>query len=392
MIKSISIRNYKSVSELDIELGRVNVFIGANGCGKSNILEAIALASAASTRKLDNEFLGSRGIRVPEHPRTMRSAFVEKAMDENIVVTISGESSESPSAKSEKSQVTLEFSLSNDNISPYSKWSDIGKISIGKMSDVGKSILKLMSDNATPIDLEEMTSTIRAIESYQAAAWGLADFIIYSPEHSALRTFDIEGQIQPLGVRGEGLFRLLTVMASQIDGTELSAINGEMRLLDWFDSFDIPENPLFTERNLLIHDRYLQSALESFTQRVANEGFLYLLFYFTLLISSETPKFFAVDNVDVSLNPRLCQELIRRINKLAVERDKQMILTTHSPSVLDGIDLRDDEQRLFVVFRNSEGHTRCRRIEHKEPVPDQEPVRLSEAFLRGYLGGLPKGF
>ena len=41
MIQEIRIKNFKSVQKLKLELGRVNVLIGANGCGKSNILEAI---------------------------------------------------------------------------------------------------------------------------------------------------------------------------------------------------------------------------------------------------------------------------------------------------------------------------------------------------------------
>lgn len=60
MIKEVRIKNYKSVKKLKLELGRVNVFIGANGCGKSNILEAIAFGAAAAADKLDNEFLSSR--------------------------------------------------------------------------------------------------------------------------------------------------------------------------------------------------------------------------------------------------------------------------------------------------------------------------------------------
>src|SRR5690606_23056286 len=44
------------------------------GCGKSNILEAIAFGAAANADKLDFEFLGSRGIRVP-NPQFMYSAF-----------------------------------------------------------------------------------------------------------------------------------------------------------------------------------------------------------------------------------------------------------------------------------------------------------------------------
>ncbi len=66
MIRKIRVVNYKSIPSLTLDLGRLTVLIGANGSGKSNILEAIALASAAAQNKLDNEFLVSRGIRVTE--------------------------------------------------------------------------------------------------------------------------------------------------------------------------------------------------------------------------------------------------------------------------------------------------------------------------------------
>src|SRR5882724_857921 len=74
MIRTVNIENYKSIPSLRLDLGRLTVLIGANGSGKSNLLEAIALASAAAQNKLDNEFLISRGIRVAE-TRFMRSAF-----------------------------------------------------------------------------------------------------------------------------------------------------------------------------------------------------------------------------------------------------------------------------------------------------------------------------
>ena len=74
MIKSIHIKNFKSVADLSLDLGTFNVLIGENGCGKSNILEAVAFGAAASADKLDFEFLGSRGIRVT-NPEFMYSAF-----------------------------------------------------------------------------------------------------------------------------------------------------------------------------------------------------------------------------------------------------------------------------------------------------------------------------
>ena len=57
MISELQISNYKSLHDLTLEVGRFNVFIGENGCGKSNLLEAIALVAAAASNKLDNEFL-----------------------------------------------------------------------------------------------------------------------------------------------------------------------------------------------------------------------------------------------------------------------------------------------------------------------------------------------
>lgn len=40
MIDRITVRNFKSLHEVDLSLGRMNLFIGANSSGKSNLLEA----------------------------------------------------------------------------------------------------------------------------------------------------------------------------------------------------------------------------------------------------------------------------------------------------------------------------------------------------------------
>lgn len=146
------------------------------------------------------------------------------------------------------------------------------------------------------------------------------------------------------------------------------------------------------ESRLQIKDRFLDPTLELFDQKSANEGFLFLLFYITLFVSEETPKFFAIDNIDASLNPKLCRELIKILTKLAKEHDKQVIFTTHNPAILDGLNLNDDDQRLLVVRRNVEGHTKAFRYTKPKLAKDERTVRMSEAFLRGYIGGLPNNF
>jgi predicted ATPase len=188
------------------------------------------------------------------------------------------------------------------------------------------------------------------------------------------------------------LFKLLTVLSSVSNLERLTEIKKQLTLLDWFDDFELASNSPLGQKNINIRDKFLDENLAYFTQKSANEGFLFLLFYFTLFISQETPSFFAIDNVDASLNPKLCSRLVKDLAVLSKKHDKQAILTTHNPAILDGLDLNDEEQRLYVVYRNKLGQTKVKRIQKSEPVEGQPPVRLSEAFLRGYLGGLPRNF
>jgi AAA15 family ATPase/GTPase len=43
-ITRVHIKNFKSIVDLSLDLAPINVFIGENGSGKSNILEAMAFA------------------------------------------------------------------------------------------------------------------------------------------------------------------------------------------------------------------------------------------------------------------------------------------------------------------------------------------------------------
>jgi predicted ATPase len=224
---------------------------------------------------------------------------------------------------------------------------------------------------------------------YQEMA--LPEFIVYSPEITALRTFEKEGQILPLGVRGEGLLKLLRVMANE-DPDAWTALRHNLELLDWLSEIDSDQSSALLEQSLRLRDRFVAESSPPFDQRSANEGFLYLLFFFALILSKATPRFFAIENIDTSLNPKACSELMRRLSQLIIERQKQVLLTTHNPSILDGLNLHDEKQRLFVVFRNKHGHTVARRVTPPRPVGDELPIRLSEAFVRGLLGGIPQNF
>ena len=381
MLKEVRIQNYKSIQKLKLELGRVTVLIGENGCGKSNILEAIALASAAADDKLDNEFLVSRGIRVTE-PQLMRSAFEKENSTKDIGIELSGNNAE------------IKFVLQNNN-QPYSKWrkreNNYYKTSENPV-DLEKAIRQQRQDSLLDYNIFLYNQNKHYVSTITNFKIPIQEFIIYSPENQALRTFEKEGQIQPLGINGEGLFKLLKVLSSDDKQEHLIQIKKKLQLIDWFQDFEASPNLSSIQNSLQIKDRYLDPDLAYFDQRSSNEGFLFLLFYCALFISDITPNFFAIDNIDASLNPRLCRRLMQELVELATKYDKQVIFTTHNPAVLDGLDLEDDEQRLLVISRNQLGYTKARRILGPKPLEGQEPVELSEAFLRGYIGGLPKNF
>lgn len=376
MIEKIHIQNFKSLYDVEITLGRVNLFIGENGSGKSNFLEALVFLSAGTSDKLDNEFLVSRGLRVPE-PALMKSAFEKDSKTRDIDISI-------VTNKQEK-----DFVFNYDATSDYPQW----KISFGHQTNQ-KVRLKFRGLTG-PQELPNLQKMFPVLEPLQDLIRFLdtnsfINFFIYSPENTALRTFEKEGQILPLGINGEGLLKLLKVVNNYEDKSYITTIIESLKLFNWFEDITIPAKETI-ENHVIIKDKYLYREID---QRSANEGFLFILFYITLIVAKETPKAFAIDNIDASLNPKLCTKLMTIIADLAQKYDKQIFLTTHNPAILDGINLNDEEQKLFVVSRNKSGHTRIKEITAKDKPKssNDEPLHLSEAFMRGYLGGLPKGF
>lgn len=392
MIQQITIKNFKSIDQLKLPLGRVTVLIGENGCGKTNILEAISLSSAAASDKLDHEFLASRGIRITE-PQFMRSAFNSDYLNKDSD-DLNQEIETSFQFKNDK---IITYNLQHDG-KPYSSWvSKISGISeeISEIERINRLFYQDFEWQGIFSGLSEADHVQQTVKRYiieNPDNLTLKNFLIFSPENSSLRVFKEADQIQPLGIHGEGLFELLTVLSSDKNQDKIKEIKQKMQLIDWFEDFKIPDELSPNEKTIKIADRYFSGKQKYLDQNSSNEGFLFLLFYFCLFISDNTPKFFAVDNIDVSLNPRLGRRLVQELVQLAKKYERQVIFTTHNPAILDGLDLEDDEQRLFVISRNQLGYTKARRILSPKPLEGQEPVRLSEAFLRGYIGGLPKNF
>lgn len=396
MISNLSIKNFKSIVDVGLPLGRFNLLIGANGCGKSNILEGIALGAAAGLNKLDYEYFANRGIRVVDS-KMMMPAFEDIKNEEEIEITILN-------SKHQKTQYFIHY---NEELKPP-KWEDdsmnlsqffsITKANLPKEEKDINNLQKLINqiDNLQKERGDEILLSVRLRKKGNEINIipdndDLNKFLIYSLEETKLRKADDSNRTYPLGRHGEGLFAYLKELAQRPNAMNIfNEIKDNLKVLDWFDDMQVPSGQLSSEFNLKLKDSYLAEALNVFDQRSTNEGFLYLLFYFTLVISDETPRFFAIENIDTAFNPKLCREVIKRLVALAKKHDKQIIATTHNPAILDGLDLRDDEQRLMVVQRSIDGYTKVRTLKKEEVV--NSDWSLSQLWLRGFIGGLPNNF
>lgn len=404
MIKNIHIKNFKSVVDLNLELGQFNVFVGENGCGKSNILEAIAMGAASNADKLDYGSLARIGIRTTQ-PEFMFSAYENGRKKKTTQIDFTDDKGE-----------TFPVNLVNDTTGPH-KWINLNKdVAYKEIDKIANSIynendktLEQSTQNERELNwivtIKEIFKEISGDDSFKFITSSLfqsitdrlfknnyiSEFVIYNPEQSALRDFRETTQILPLGIKGEGLFQELKKISldkKKSSQVQISEIKELLAILDWFEDFDVPGNLLSNEFTLKIKDKYLHKNLDFFDQRSTNEGFLFLLFYFTLFVSKDTPPFFAIDNIEASFNPKLCTRVIQTLTELAKKKKKQVIATTHNPAILDGLDLKDDNQRLFVVSRNMAGHTLVRRIEYNP----ERTLRLSDIWTKGLIGGLPDNF
>lgn len=129
-------------------------------------------------------------------------------------------------------------------------------------------------------------------------------------------------------------------------------------------------------------DPEIQSWLNTLGLRsVGGEGVRFLASVYATIRNAEEDCII-LDNFNPPLDPRLCAKLMVDMVETARKYNKQIVVATHNPALLDGLDLKSSDQRLFVM--------RDRQL--KRIHAPMEPVRLSEAFIWGHLGGLSSGF
>jgi AAA15 family ATPase/GTPase len=394
LIKTIDINSYKSIVNDKIELGRFNVFIGVNGCGKTNILEALATVSAERGNDLSFDGLYSRGVRIAR-PDLILSSFIDSSQKSSIDISLSLENNNN-------NKEEYKCSLSPANLNDiYTKWINLAEeefypnILLDYFSQIAKNNPGIsgndMLNRANEVIANKGLKHSRNFDEL------LSEYSIFDLNTKSLRGITAtDSKKTPLGINGEGLDLLI----ASFNSSERAQLNKCLVFFDWLgeiiadreDKFKVMGlKPGRSISTLYFKDKFMQKNNNTFSAENSNEGVLHVLFYLALFISSKTPKLFAIDNIETALNPRLCQVLVSELVKLTKQTGKQVLITTHNPAVLDGLNLLDEEQRLFEVYRDSEGKTKTRRIKFKDNLSDKN-FKLSEMWLKGLLGAVPKNF
>ena len=389
IIESISVKGYKSLNNVTFEPGNVNVFIGANGAGKSTILEAIGVLSAAMTDRVDNSSLDRKGIRLST-PSLYKSSFRDTKKNPTIGFQIQW--------KDGQDQITYDVNLNNPN--DDSAWRYHSEALYRNQEKLwGRSgNSQVQYDNRVGMLMLAQEVQLGIIK---ASAEQLKDYAIYQPSTPILRGISPDKyQATPLGLCGGRLAEAIEELLHTDEDGDIKLgdlyIDEVLELVDWAANFSVAapkkssiNSAVPTSRRVIeFQDKFMREK-DRFTAYDASEGSLYVLFLLCLAMHEKSPNVFAVDNFDQAMNPRLARATTRLFCEIIKKRNKTAFITTHNPLVLDGLKLDDPAVRLFTVERSkNDGTAQIKRIEVTDELISLDQP-LSRLWINGRLGGVP---
>ena len=420
MLTNISIERFKSVRRAELELGRVNVFIGGNGAGKSNLLEAIGVVSAALARGVGDGDLARKGVRLTP-PELMKSAF-KGDLPKTLALAVTMD-------RDVEYRMHLTGSSEDPLLGFFSESCTYRGERVFGRSHAGAKVLgdavKAPRDRHRSM-WDQVRVGFEFPEDVQSELDALSDFVIYTPQTDFLRGVQV-GPIDapPIGLRGEGLVEavrgLLLQWGASPGRREWKIKRRALRLASvpgWagqlvvgrVDDYLISREVQDTGDDMVYFvDKFMHGKRNKLSAYDSSEGTLFLLFAAVVIAHDEAPPVFGFDNVDGALNPRATRRLVEAIIN-ATETSaryglrcgpRQVFLTSHHPSTLDAFDLFDDAQRVFVVERDENGGTVIERLQPRDGMTREDwdfatkGRRLSQLWMdgdiKGALGAAPDG-
>ena len=325
LIRHVSVKGFKSLQEAQLDLGAVNVFIGANGVGKSNFLEALGVMGAASFRSVEPEALRYRGVR-PGLPTLYKSAFAKRPGAARAVTRLI-----TLEAQSERADYRV--SLDNPIVETTRPW---GIHSETLQGDSGDLLTRSPRGFNVPGVVKRPAKAVRREETFARQAVALrpddgaadlldrlSDYAIYTPTTGVLRGIEQDISRQPVGLSGSGLANAVGDLINSPRRGDFGVYDTDdlWDLIDWSDQIAVVPaqktslSPAVSAGSYVVRfrDKYMKDKRNTLSAYDASEGALYVLFLLALSCHPEAPLTFAVDNFDHALHPRLAASLTRLV-------------------------------------------------------------------------------
>lgn len=387
MIEQFHVTAFKSLEDVTVELGRVNVLIGPNGSGKSNFLEALGVLGAAARGRVDDESLRRRGVRLGL-PERYRTAFPDTPHVSEIRFEATSD------------EANYLVGLWQDKASSIRRaWRyNYESLKEGETKHASRS-----QRSSPKLDPESGLAALKLVElkpknpAYLLMRL-LEDYRIFAPTTPHLRGLVVdESGARPVGLSGGNLAEALEELLKSKGGSFKQRV---LELVEWATDVDITSareamlSPSVPSPRTVVRftDKYMKKRLNQLSAYDASEGALYILFAAVLALHPASPRILAIDNMDHALNPRLARALMQHFCKWVLSRQQtQVLLTCQNPTTLDGLPLIDKRVRLFAVDRTTRGRTSITPIKVEDEILQKarEGWTLSRMWVSGVLGGVP---
>jgi ABC-type lipoprotein export system ATPase subunit len=349
-IRRIEIENFKSLVDFEVDLPKFGCLIGLNGSGKSSVLQLIDFLSQLVRGDMTG-WLKERKWRSSE----LKSKLTKKT---NITFQLHFSDEYGASAGSwngvfnpsklacvkeriELSDCVLEVEGGEAILSTKDTSPPTTKIKGPITFSYEGSILSALLESLLPPSLVEFKRYLAGIHSLD----------LLSPESLRQRTRESSGN---LGLGGQNLAAFVHEMGDEKRRHLVSDLkNAYPRLVDvGVTSLRSGWKQLWVSENCEGHEAGIWPHVKTEARHV-NDGMLRLIAILADLQSEH--DFLLFDEIENGINP----ELVEYVLGVLTATPKQVVVTTHSPLILNYLDDETARESVIYLYKTSQGHTRA---------------------------------
>jgi len=345
-ISKIEVQNFKSLVDFEIELPKFSCLIGLNGAGKSTVLQFIDFVSQLIRGDM-TQWMSERRWK----PADLKSKLTKKVniefavyFDDEFGEAIGcWEATYSPAkhrCTKERLQVSTDvLEIVKDIIEIQEPPGERAR-SYPIAFDYQGSIVSALKEDLLTSALREFKETFKQIKSLDMLA----------PESLRQRTRESSGT---LGLGGQNMAAVLHEMS---DAKRLALIQDLQKVyprLQWLHARSLRSGwkQIEISERLTGESKESPSAIVTEARHV-NDGMLRLIAILAELQSEH--GFLLFDEIENGINPELVEFVIDAL----VNTPKQVVVTTHSPMILNYLNDDNAREGVIYLYKTSNGHTR----------------------------------